>query len=277
MFQQMCQACVSSSHRQPSFRALAAEEQHLAQQEGALMTIAHIAPLAPMVSKLARRATLGVPEMDALLSLPIRQVSIVAGRQFVQEGDTSSSCAVILSGFAGRSKTVRNGNRQIMSIDMRGDIVDLPNSFLGYADHSVTSLSRLEVAEIPRHAILAVAEAYPAIARAFMLDTLINGSIFREWILNVGQRDARERISHLYCEIVLRQREAGLGLGPTYNWPFSQEQIGDATGLTAVHVNRTLQTMRTGKHTLTIEDWAKLQKDGGSEKAYLHQDRMLAA
>ena len=233
--------------------------------------------LAPMVHKLKSRSQLGFAETQALLDLPYRVSISRPGGYIVREGDKSDSCALILSGFGYRSKIAGSGSRQILSIHLRGDLVDLQNSLLGEADHSVQALTRVEVAHIPQQAILDAAEAYPATARALWRDTLVDGSIFREWILNVGQRDARQRISHLLCELTLRQEEAGLSEGPRYEWPMTQEQIGDATGLTSVHVNRTLQSMRkdglidTGSRSVTITNWPALQQAGDFRRAYLHQ------
>lgn len=238
--------------------------------------------LAPMVGKLTMRSQLGSAETEALLGLPYRLAIGDPGSYLVREGDKSDSCVLLLSGFVYRSKIAGSGSRQILSIHLRGDLVDLQNSLLGEADHSVQALTRTEVAYIPQQAILEVADAYPAVARALWRDTLVDGSIFREWILNVGQRDARQRISHLLCEMTLRQEEAGLCEGPSYEWPMTQEQIGDATGLTSVHVNRTLQGMRrdglieTGSRSVTITDWPALQRAGDFSRAYLHQAALAA-
>lgn len=239
--------------------------------------------LAPMVHKLTKRSRLGSAETQALLGLPYRLATSDAHSYLVREGDKSGVCVLLLSGFVYRSKIAGSGTRQILSIHLRGDLVDLQNSLLDTADHNVQALTRADVAYIPQQAILNVAEAFPAVARALWRDTLVDASVFREWILNVGQRDARQRISHLLCEITLRQEEAGLCEGPTYEWPMTQEQIGDATGLTSVHVNRTLQAMRkdglisTGSHAVTIKDWRALQAAGDFNRAYLHQDAALAA
>ncbi len=145
------------------------------------------------------------------------------------------------------------------------------------------ALTRIEVAYVSHQAILDVAESFPTVARALWRDTLVDGSVFREWILNVGQRDARQRIAHLFCELALRQEKAGLCEGPHYEWPMTQEQIGDATGLTSVHVNRTLQGMRSdglisgNRQSVTITDWPRLQAAGDFNRAYLHQGPALAA
>lgn len=238
--------------------------------------------LEPMVRKLARRSQLGSVETEALLDLPHRSATSDAGRYLVREGDKSDSCVLLLSGFACRSKITGSGARQILSIHLRGDVVDLQNGLLGEADHSVQALTRVKIAYLPQQAIQDVAAAYPAVARALWRDTLVDASIFREWILNVGQRDARQRIAHLLCELSLRQEEAGLCEGPSYEWPMTQEQIGDATGLTSVHVNRTIQGMRkdglivTGSRSVSITDWPTLQRAGDFSSAYLHQADALA-
>lgn len=247
------------------------------------MQISNSSLLAPMVQKLATRSQLGSAETEALLALPYRLAKIDPGAYLVREGDKAENCIVLLSGFAYRSKVTGSGARQILSIHLRGDLVDLQNSLLDQADHSVQALTRAEVAYIPHHAILNVAAAYPAVAQALWRDTLVDGSVFREWILNVGQRDARQRIAHLLCELALRQEAAGLCAGPNYEWPMTQEQIGDATGLTSVHVNRTVQRMKidglisTSKQHVTITDWPSLQRAGDFSRAYLHQATTIAA
>lgn len=247
------------------------------------MPIPNTPLLAPMVDKLARRSQLGLNETEALLGLPYRLAKIDPGTYLVREGDKVDNCIVLLSGFVYRSKLAGNGARQILSVHLRGDFVDLQNSLLEQADHSVQALTDAEVAYIPHHSILDVAATYPAVAQALWRDTLVDGSVFREWILNVGQRDARQRISHLLCELALRQEEAGLCEGPHYEWPMTQEQIGDATGLTSVHVNRTVQRMRgdglisTNGRALTITDWPNLQRAGDFSRAYLHQPSAVAA
>ena len=239
--------------------------------------------LAPMVAKLARRVPLGRGETQALLDLPCRIVVREAHSYLVREGDRSDHCVAILSGYAYRSKIAGSGARQIFSVHARGDVVDLQNSLLGEADHSVQALTRVDVAYIPHQALQVVTQAWPGIARALWHDTLVDGAIFREWLLNVGQRDARQRIAHLICELTLLQEEAGLSQGPQYDWPITQEQIGDATGLTSVHVNRTIQGLRrdalidTGKRTLTIRDRPGLERAGDFNPAYLHRAPAAAA
>lgn len=174
------------------------------------------AVLVPMVNKLATRSHLDPADRDALLALPYRVATIEPSAYFVRKGDKTETCIVLLSGFVYRSKIAGNGARQIVSIHLRGDLVDLHYSLVGEADRSVQALTQAEVAYIPQRAILDLAEAFYAVARALWRDTLVDRSIFREWILNVGQRNARQRISHLLCELALRQQQAGLAQGPEF-------------------------------------------------------------
>ncbi len=108
------------------------------------------------------------------------------------------------------------------------------------------------------------------------LETLAEGSIFREWIANIGRRDARSRVAHLLCEIAVRLHSAGLITGNRYELPMTQEQIGDATGLTPVHVNRTLQKLCSerlitrDKRAITIENWKALSVVADFNTGYLH-------
>ena len=111
-----------------------------------------------------------------------------------------------------------------------------------------------------------IARTHHGIAEAIWRDTLIDASIFREWIVNVGRRDARERIAHLFCEMYVRMASVGLAGDNGFELRLTQGQIGEATGLTPVHVNRTLQDLRKSgliaseSRYLRILDWAGLRR-----------------
>jgi CRP-like cAMP-binding protein len=183
-----------------------------------------------------------------------------------------------LSGFAFRSKIVANGGRQILSIHIPGDMLDLQHALLGVADHNIQMLTAGIVAFVSAEAVQEIAFRRPTIGRAMWMDTLVDGSIFPEWIANVGRRDARTRIAHLLCEFAVRLHAAGLAEHNRYELPITQEQLGDATGLTGVHVNRTLQGLRKdglidrNKRAITIEDWKALSRAGDFDSGYLHPE-----
>lgn len=232
--------------------------------------------LAPMITKLAQRSPLGAAERAALLSLPHRTAQLSRGSFIARDGERSRRCCLLLSGFVYRHKLTGDGARQILAVHVQGDLVDLQNGLLAYADHNVQPLTPTEVAFIPHDAIFAVAVAFPQIARALWTDTAATGSILGEWLLNVGQRNARERICHLLCELALRQEAMGVHVGSDYRWKITQEQLGDATGLTSVHVNRTLQSLRRDgllrpdRRQVTVADWRRLSEQGDFTPAYLH-------
>ncbi len=234
------------------------------------------APLAPLLRKLEYSGPLDARDREAVLALPHSLRTIEPHGYIVREGDRATHSCLLRSGFVYRHKIVGDGARQICSIHMSGDIVDLQNSLLGTADHNVQALSRAEVALIPREAIKKIAFDRPAIGLAMWLDTLVDGSIFREWIANVGRRDARTRLAHLLCEFALRTEAAGLGRHDAYTLPMTQEQLADCAGLTPVHVNRTLRGLdldgvitRT-RRTVTVADWKRLAEVGDFSSAYLH-------
>jgi CRP-like cAMP-binding protein len=228
-----------------------------------------------MVQRLEALSPLDEADKAAILALPHRLRRLRAHEYIVREGDRAESSCLLRSGFASRHKIVANGLRQIVSVHMVGDMVNLQNSLLKTADHSVQALTDVEVAFIPGKAIVALAAARPAVAIAMWLDTLVDGAVFREWIANVGRRDAKARTAHVLCEFALRQERAGLATRNKYDLPMTQEQLADALGLTAVHVNRTLKALEDArliardKRTVTITDWDALRQAGDFDPSYL--------
>ena len=239
-------------------------------------------PLAPLLRKLEYSGQLGAGDRAAVLALPCT-LKVIEPRGFiVREGDQATHSCLLRSGFVYRHKIVADGARQICSIHMAGDMVDLQNSLLGTADHNVQALTRAEVAFIPRGAIRQIAFDRPAVGMAMWHDTLVDGSIFREWIANVGRRNSRTRLAHLLCEFSLRLEAAGLGEHLNYTLPMTQEQLADCTGLTSVHVNRTVRGLEMDgiisrtKRTVTVSDWKRLAAEGDFTSGYLHlrQDQL---
>lgn len=234
------------------------------------------APLAPMLRKLEYWAFLNEDDRAALLALPHTLKRIARHHYIVREGDKPTHACLMVSGLSYRHKIVADGARQIFSIQMAGDVVDLQNSLLGTADHNVQALTQCQVAFIPREAIKKIAFDRPAIGQAMWYDTLVDGSIFREWIANIGRRDARTRLAHLLCEYALRLEAAGLGSHVKWELPMTQEQLGDCTSLTPVHVNRMLKALeRDGlisrsQRSVTVNDWTELAATGDFDSAYLH-------
>jgi CRP-like cAMP-binding protein len=229
-----------------------------------------------MLRKLEYWATFSESDREALLALPHTLKTIEPNGFVVREGDKPNHSCLLISGFVYRHKIVADGARQIVALHMSGDIVDLQNSLLGSADHNVQALTRAEVAYIPGDAVREIAFARPTIGMAMWHDTLVDGSVFREWIANIGRRDARTRLAHVFCEFALRLEAAGLGEQNAWELPMTQEQLADVTGLTPVHVNRTLKSLDSeglivrNKRSIVIEDWKRLAAAGDFQSGYLH-------
>lgn len=233
--------------------------------------------LEPLAQKLSYRIRLAEDDRAAILRLPFTAKTVERNQFIVRERERATHSAVMLTGFSIRSKLVATGHRQIVAVHMRGESVDLQNSMLEIADHSVQMLTPGRIALIPREAIISLTLERPRIGHAMWLDTLVDGSIFREWITNIGRRDARTRIAHLLCEFALRLKVAGLGEENHYELPMTQEQLADATGLTSVHVNRTIKGLeadgliqRFNPRSILIGDWRKLADAGDFDSGYLH-------
>jgi CRP-like cAMP-binding protein len=164
---------------------------------------------------------------------------------------------------------------------MKGDVVDLQNSLLRRSDHNVQALTNIDVAYIPVEAIQNLAFERPNVGKAMWYETLVDASIFREWTLNVGRRDARTRTAHLLCEFAMRLEVAGLGEQFDYELPMTQDQLADALGLNPVHVNRTLKALEAEgliertRRSVRIVNWKALANVGDFDPNYLHLETEL--
>ncbi|RYF38523.1 MAG: Crp/Fnr family transcriptional regulator [Cytophagaceae bacterium] len=132
------------------------------------------------------------------------------------------------------------------------------------------------MAYIPKQTIIDLTDLHPRIARGFWWSTLVDEAILRHWLLNLGQRDAFERVAHLFCELWDRLSQVGLRADDKMDVPLTQEQLGDTLGLTSVHVNRMLQRLRgerlieLSNKSLRILDVNRLRTVAGYDPAYLH-------
>jgi CRP-like cAMP-binding protein len=230
-----------------------------------------------LIRKLGYWQKLDEADIQAIVSLKHTIKTVENHHYLVREFDRATHACVLLSGFAIRHKIVAGGHRQIVSIHMKGEFVDLQNSMLGMADHSVQMLTKGRIASIAAEDLHELAFERPNVGRAMWTDTLVDGSIFREWIANVGRRDAFARIAHLLCEFALRMEAAELGKKGNYELPMTQEQLADATGLTPVHINRTMKQLRArgliegnSPRSIIIGDWRKLAEAGDFNSNYLH-------
>ncbi len=198
----------------------------------------------------------------------------------IHRGDDPTHVHLFLDGWAYRYKVLDNGRRQILGFLVPGDLCDINVFILKRMDHAIETLTPGSVAGISRESLAELTNTFPKVMRAMWWDTLVSHAIQREWLLNLGQRQAGERIAHLLCELFVRLRCVGLTDGPRCDFPLTQIDLADATGLSAVHVNRSLQQLRSSDliewkgRTLTIPDFANLVKFAQFNADYLHLERV---
>ncbi|HEX8223453.1 MAG TPA: Crp/Fnr family transcriptional regulator [Allosphingosinicella sp.] len=233
-------------------------------------------PLDLLLRKLQAHARLEEEDRQAIEALPYTLKTLEPLSYTVREGETPEVCAVLVSGFAYRQKLTGEGARQIVGIHIPGEALDLQNLFLDVSDHNVQMLTRAEVAIIPRPALQELVRTRAAVAHAVLMVILVEASIFREWVLNVGRRDASTRLAHLLCEFAVRLEAQGLANGDGFELPMTQEQLGDALGLTPVHVNRTIKALEAlgfvqrDRRRVRFPDWERMRSFGDFTQRYLH-------
>lgn len=231
-----------------------------------------------MASKLEAFTKFSVDDRAALADAS-RNVRIVDPRRdLISEGERPRHVHLMLDGWACRYKTLPDGKRQIVSLLVPGDLCDLNVYILGYMDHSIGAITRLKIAMIGPEEMSALTRDRPRIVQALWWHELVTAAVQREWTLNVGQRTAYERIGHLLVELYLRLEVVGRATGGWCDFPLTQNDLADATGLTAVHVNRTLQQLRGNelieldRRRLHILDLRRLIDEVMFNKNYLHLD-----
>lgn len=202
-----------------------------------------------------------------------------AGDDLIAESEQPHQVFVLLDGWAYRYKLLSDGSRQITAYMLPGDVCDIYVFILKQMDHSVGLLSNAKVALFDKDRLLRTMHESPRVAEALWWSTLVDESVLRQWIVNVGQRQAYERVAHLFCELGLRLKMVGLSDGREFYMPVTQAQLGDTIGLTPVHVNRTLQRMREEKlieldsKLLKICDIDRLTQIASFDPNYLHLER----
>lgn len=228
------------------------------------------------VQKLSTVFPLGAEEKRALQEAAGAPRLLPPDVDILKQGDKPDSVNVVLDGCAIRYKLLPDGRRQIVGFVLPGDMCDLRNYVLPDIDHNLAALCPTRIASIPHQRIAQLGETYPVLARAFWWSTLVDEAITREWLINVGQRTALERMAHLFCEVFYRMRTVGLVNGLSCDFPVTQTELAHTLGISSVHVNRTLQTLRGdnliafGGGRLVISDLAALETVAMFDSTYLH-------
>lgn len=236
----------------------------------------------PLSRKLQGFGRLEEADAAALAMVEAGTRLVPSGTDLVREGDRPEGMLAITEGFACRYKLRENGARQIMAYLVPGDVCDFDASVLNRMDHTIGTLSTCRVARVAPEASRDL-RARPAVAGGLRMAALVDEAILREWIMNLGRRSAVERLAHLFCELLVRLRAVGLTLGNSYDLPITQLDLADTTGMTSVHVNRSLGELkraglieRKGRR-LTLSELERLMEMAEFRPNYLHREMPEAA
>ena len=232
--------------------------------------------LEPFFRRLAARDTISSDERQALIARCGPSRTYAPGDDIILEGQRVSHSTLLVTGICCRYELVNNGGRQIVSLHLPGDFVDLHSFVLKEMDHSIGVFSPCRAVTFEHSDLAELTAEFPHLTRVLWLMTLLDGAIMREWLVSMGRRTALQRLAHLICELHRRYDVVGLCPTGSIDVPLTQAQLGDVLGMSTVHVNRVLQDLR-GRgvlrwegSTITVPDWQRLEDLADFNPRYLH-------
>jgi CRP-like cAMP-binding protein len=235
--------------------------------------------IAPLYARLRARDLLSAEEQAALRAIAGPRRVVPAGADMVTEGSRATKSTLVTDGYAMRYRLLEDGDRQITAIHVAGDFVDLHSFLLKVMDHSVGALSTCTIVTFDHTELEKITRQYPHLTRLLWLSTLLDAAIHREWIVGLGRLSAFARLAHLICELHVRLKIIGAGDDRGFVLPITQIELGDALGISSVHVNRVLQDMREQELVvwkgarIDIIDWQGLSRAAEFDPRYLHLER----
>lgn len=231
----------------------------------------------PLIDKLSRFVTLAPADREIIGRVTGERIRQFEAREdVIREGDRPQHINLVLSGWACRYKTLEDGRRQVIAFLLPGDLCDLNVFVLQQMDHSIGAITPVTVAEISHAGFDDMMSGHRRLPQALWWELLVQAATHREWAVNLGQRNATERMAHLFCELFVRLQAVGMTHGTSCDLPLTQAELAEATGLSPVHVNRTLQELRglglivLKDRTLTIPDFQALADTALFNSGYLH-------
>lgn len=231
-----------------------------------------------LTQKLSHFYPLEREEIDALIRLRRPSRRMAAETEFIQERQSGQRAFILEEGWASAYKMLPQGGRQIINFAIPGDFMGLRSVLLRTADHSFAAVTPIVVSEIPTAELLDSFRAMPRLGAAVLCAASREEAIVVEHLVSLGRRTALQRTAHLLIELGLRLELVGLGSATAYAFPVNQYLLADALGLTSIHVNRVLRTLRerrlvTLRHGyVTIHDADSLAELAHYHGGYLNQN-----
>src|SRR4051794_36569122 len=232
-------------------------------------------PYSRLLQRLDRLGSLSAHDRQLIAELPLTVANFSGNEEVARHGDAPSRCTLVLGGFLYGHKRVNGSRRQITSFFVPGDIADLHTLHLAPMDHSLSTLGPAVVAFMPHTAFRDMLARSPQLADAFWRDTFIRLAISREWVTNLGRRDAIARVAHVVCELAVRLQAVDLARNLCFSIPWTQTDLANSCGITSVHANRVVQELRRlglvdwDSKQVRIRDWNALAKLGDFSDDYL--------
>jgi CRP-like cAMP-binding protein len=184
-------------------------------------------------------------EDQIMIENSIADVQLVSARKvLVRRGELVRYSTLVLEGFICRTVDDNQGERQTVGIHVPGDFVDLDGFHFKRFDHDIVTIGPVKIAIFDHDTLARLSERHPRFTQVFWVSTLLDGAMHREWIFRLGRLGAEARIAHLFCELHTRLEMVGLVYDDSFELSLTQVDIGEATGLTNVHVNRVLRSLR---------------------------------
>ncbi|MDP4024886.1 Crp/Fnr family transcriptional regulator [Methylobacterium sp. NEAU 140] len=232
----------------------------------------------PFIRKIETIALFALSEAEraALAALPMQVAVLEPYQDIVREHERPARSFAMLEGLTCTYKTTRAGKRQVMAYHVPGDVPDFQSLHLEVLDISIGTVTPCRVGFVRHETLRALFRAHPRLVDAFWRATLIDAGLCREWMLNNGRRESYARMAHLFCELLMRLEAVGLAQGNACELGLTQPELGDALGISTVHVSRTLKELReAGLITLSggrlaVHDRARLAAAAEFDPTYLH-------
>ena len=231
------------------------------------------------LKKLRVRDDISGEEEEAIRSAMLEVREVPADTPVVRHGRDLHESILLLDGWMARTTAMASGHQQISELQFCGDFVDLHGFTLKRLDHNVMAITDCRYAVFPHDRLRHLLERHPHLTRVYWLMTNIDAAIHREWTVSLGRRPAPSRMAHLFCEIHQRLDIVGLVENDSYEFPLTQQELSECLGLTAVHVNRTLQELRrrdlieVENRRARILDLARLRSVGEFDPYYLYLEK----
>ena len=219
-----------------------------------------------LAERLSHYVCLSAGEQAALDRLEEQDRTHRRGAVVISESSPVRDLFIIRSGWLHSSVVLGNGSRQIMRFHFQGDIVGLPLLAFAESPETVTAVTDVTVCPFSRERLASLVAEHPRLAALTLALTVAERVSLADRLASIGRTSARARVSSLLCEVYGRMRILGLVEDDSLQLPLTQEDIGDATGLTAVHVNRMMRAL--------VED-GLIERSGNTLKV-LDEERLCA-